>query len=136
MDPRIKKLFEGYEKFFSALDVEKQSRYFADNFISAGPKGTIAMSKQQFTQMATQMAEQYRKLGQTGAKILSMKEMPVSEHYTMVKTHWGATFQKTGDKLMEFDVSYLLQMTGPEPKIILFIAHQDEEQTMKELGLR
>jgi hypothetical protein len=45
------------------------------------------------------------------------------------------TFQKTGDKLIEFDVSYLVQKTVPEPKIILFIAHQDEEQAMKDLGL-
>jgi len=53
----------------------------------------------------------------------------------MVKVHWGVTFQKTGDKLIEFDVSYLVQKTGKEPKIILFIAHQDEQKAMQELGL-
>ncbi len=37
--------------------------------------------------------------------------------------------------MIEFDVSYLMQKTGPEPEIILFIAHQDEQQAMKELGL-
>jgi hypothetical protein len=44
-------------------------------------------------------------------------------------------FRKTKDRLIEFDVSYLVQKTGSEPKIILFIAHQDEQQAMKELGL-
>jgi hypothetical protein len=53
----------------------------------------------------------------------------------LVKVHWRARFRKAGDKLIEFDVSYLVQKTGPEPKIILFIAHQDEQQSMKELGL-
>ena len=53
----------------------------------------------------------------------------------MVKVHWGVTFQKTGDKLIEFDVSYLVQKTGKDPKIILFIAHQDEQKAMQELGL-
>ena len=37
--------------------------------------------------------------------------------------------------MIEFDVSYLVQKIGPEPEIILFIAHEDEEQAMKELGL-
>ena len=53
----------------------------------------------------------------------------------MVKVHWGVTFKKTGDKLIEFDVSYFVQKTGPEPKIIMFIAHQDEGKAMKELSL-
>ena len=61
--------------------------------------------------------------------------MPVSDNYSLVKVHWGAKFKKTGDKLIEFDVSYLVQKTGHEPKIILFIAHQDEEKAMEELGL-
>jgi hypothetical protein len=53
----------------------------------------------------------------------------------MVRVHWGVTFKKTGDNIIEFDVSYLVQKIGPEPKIILFVAHEDEEEAMKELGL-
>jgi hypothetical protein len=64
-----------------------------------------------------------------------MEETPISDQYSMVKVHWGVTFRKTGDRVIEFDVSYLVQNIGPEPKIILFIAHQDEEEAMKELGL-
>jgi hypothetical protein len=47
----------------------------------------------------------------------------------------GVTFRKTGDKLIEFDVSYRVQEIGKEPRIILFIAHQDEQKAMRELGL-
>ncbi len=46
----------------------------------------------------------------------------------MVTVHWGVTFKKTGTKLIEFDVTYFLQETNSEPKIIMFIAHQDEEK--------
>jgi hypothetical protein len=53
----------------------------------------------------------------------------------MVKVHWGVTFLKTGDRMIEFDVSYLVQKTGPEPEILLFIAHQDEEEAMRKLGI-
>jgi hypothetical protein len=136
MDPAVKKLFADYEKAFSALDIEKQVDFFADTFISAGPKGTIAQSRDQFMKLSRQFADYYRKLGQTGAKIISMTETPISDHYSSVAVHWGATFRKTGDQPVEFDVTYFVQKTDPQhPKIIMFIAHQDEEQAMKELGV-
>ncbi len=131
----VKKLFAEYEKAFNALEVEKQVPFFAEHFISAGPRGSIVHGRDEFAEMASKAAEFYRSVGQTSAKILSMDEKPISNEYSMVKVHWGVTFKKTGNKLIEFDVTYFIQKTGPEPKIIMFIAHQDEERAMKELGL-
>jgi ketosteroid isomerase-like protein len=133
-DP-IRKLFAEYEKAFNALDVEKQVPFFAEHFISAGPRGSIALGRDEFAKMASSAAEFYRSVGQKSAKILSMDETPISNDYSMVKIHWGVTFKKTGNKLIEFEVTYFIQKTGSEPKIIMFIAHQDEERAMKELGL-
>jgi|GEM_PF-195364 len=131
----IKGLFAEYEKAFAALDIEKNAGFFADTFISAGPRGAIAQSKTEFLRMAHQAAEFYKAVGQTSAKILSLQETAISNEYSLVKVHWGVTFRKTGTRMIEFDVSYLVQKIGPEPKIILFIAHEDEEKAMKELGL-
>jgi Uncharacterized conserved protein len=133
-DP-VQRLFNGYEKAFAELDTKKNAEYFADTFISAGPRGAISQSKAEFLSMAHQAADFYRSVGQTSARILTLQEVPISDGYSLVKVHWGVTFRTTGDRLIEFDVSYLLQLTGPEPRILLFIAHQDEEQAMKELGL-
>ncbi len=133
--PTVKRLFDEYEKAFSALDIEKSAQFFADSFISAGPKGTIANSKAELLKSADKASEFYKSVGQKSAKILTIDEAPITEMYSMVKVHWGVTFEKTGDKLVEFDVSYLIQKTGTEPKIILFIAHQDEQKAMEELGL-
>jgi|SRR5688572_961102 len=132
---KLEKMFTEYEKAFSTLDIRKNAEFFADTFISAGPKGTIAQSKEDFIKKAGQAAEFYKSVGQTSAKIISKNFIPISDHYTMATVHWGVMFQKTGDELVEFDVSYFVQETGGDPKIILFIAHQDEEAAMKELGL-
>ncbi len=134
-DPSIKKLFEEYEKAFRELDIQKNAEFFADAFISAGPRGAIAQSKTEFLTKAKQASDFYKSVGQESAKLISADEMPVSDNYSLVKVHWGVKFRKTKDRLIEFDVSYLVQKTGSEPKIILFIAHQDEQQAMKELGL-
>ena len=134
-DESVRKLFTEYENAFNALDLSKSAEYFADTFISAGPRGVIAQSKAQFLELAHPAAEFYKSLGQTSARILSMDETSISNEYSMVKVHWGVTFRKTGDKMIEFYVTYFVQKTGNEPKIIMFIAHQDEQKAMQELGL-
>jgi hypothetical protein len=135
MDAAVKKLFQDYARAFDTLEVEKQANYFADTFISAGPKGTIAQNRDEFMKLSGKARDFYRSVGQTGAEILSMKETPISKEYSMVTVHWGVTFEKTGDKPVEFDVSYFVQKTGDAPKIIMFIAHEDEDEAMKKLGL-
>jgi hypothetical protein len=129
------KFFKEYERAFNALDVEKQVPLFAEHFISAGPRGSIAQSRDEFANMASQAAEYYKSVGQTSAKILSMNETAISKEYSMIKVHWGVTFKKTGDRRIEFDVTYFIQNPETNPVIIMFIAHQDEEKAMKDLGL-
>jgi hypothetical protein len=131
----LQDLFGEYQKAFAALDIQKTAGFFADTFISAGPRGVIAQSKAEFLKLADQAADFYRRVGQTSARIISADEVPVSNEYSMVKVHWGVTFVKTGERLIEFDVSYFVYKSVPNPKIIMFIAHQDEQQAMQELGL-
>ena len=133
---RIDNLFKHYEKAFEKLDLKTISGFYADSFISAGPKGTIAQNKKEFEEKAELAAEFYRSVGQNSARIISKKIIPVSDQYCMVVVHWGVTFEKTGIKPVEFDVSYIVQDTEAEPKIILFISHQDEQEAMQELGLQ
>lgn len=135
MNSDIQELFATYEHAFSALDVARQADLFADSFLSAGPRGVIAGSKPQFMQMAEHAAAFYKSLGLSSAKILSMEETPISNEYSFVRVHWAVTFQKTGMKTVEFDVTYVVQLMDEEPKIILFITHQDEQQAMQELGV-
>ncbi len=131
----IKIFFSEYEKAFSELDLKKSAEFFADTFLSAGPNGTITNSKAEFLKEAHKASEFYKTVGQQSAKILTLNETLITDQYSMVKVHWGVTFHKTGSRLIEFDVSHIVQKVGLAPKIILFIAHQDEQKTMQELGL-
>ena len=129
-------LFKQYEEAFDKLDLKAIASYYADTFISAGPKGTISQNKKEFIEKAEQAASFYRSVGQTSARIVSKRVMPISNYYSMVVVRWGVTFEQTGSKQIEFDVSYIIQESGNDPKIILFIAHEDEEVAMKKLGLQ
>ena len=134
VDKRIKELFEDYGEAFSALALQKTAKLYAEDFIAAGPKGVISNTRDEFVKNADKAAEFYRSVGQERAEIKSIRETWFSENYVMVTIHWAAHF-KSLDKPVEFDVSYLVQLTDTKPKIILFISHEDEEEVMKELGL-
>lgn len=134
MDKRIDALFEGYGKAFSALEMRRIAGLYGEHFVAAGPTGVISQSREEFLDNADKAAEFYRSVGQESAKIISAKQTWFGENYAMVTIHWGVTF-KSLDKPVEFDVSYLVQLTDDKPRIILFISHEDEQETMKKLGL-
>jgi len=129
-------LFKEYETAFDKLDVKTISGYCADSFISAGPKGSITQSRKDYEKKAEQATKFYKSVGRKSAKIISKRVMPICNDYSMVVVRWGITFDKTGNKLIEFDTSYIIQEIGNEPKIILLISHEDEEEAMKKLALQ
>lgn len=135
MDNRLERLFDGYGQSLSALEMRRVAHLYSDDFIAAGPKGVISQSRKEFLDNADKAAEFYRGIGQQKAEMKAATETWYSEHYAMVTIHWAVTF-KTLPTPVEFDVSYLVQMTDDTPKIILYISHEDEGEKMKELGLQ
>jgi len=129
-------LFKEYETAFDKLDVKTISGYCADSVISAGPKGSIAQSRKDYEKKAEQTNKFYKSVGRNSARIISKRVMPICNDYSMVVVRWGVTFDKTGNKLIEFDMSYIIQETGSDPKIILLISHEDEETAMTKLVLK
>jgi ketosteroid isomerase-like protein len=131
----IKQLFTDYARAFDKLDFNTQARFFADTFMMAGPAGAVSKNKAEFLRKADKAATFYKSVGQTSARLLSMDEKPISPDYVIVKTHWGVTFQKTGNNPVEFDVSYIVHKKHGGPEIILAISHEDEQKAMQKLGL-
>ena len=128
-------LFKQYETAFNELDLKTISGYYSDTFISAGPKGIIAQSKKEFGEKAEQAVDFYRRVGRKSARIISKRIMPLCDKFSMVVVRWGVTFEKTGTKIMEFDMSYIVYEAEDNPMVILFISHEDEEEAMTKLGL-
>lgn len=133
---KIDVFFEEYEKAFNNLDLPAITKYYPESFIAAGPKGAIVQTKKNFEDAAEQAAAYYRSVGQKSGRIISKKIIPISNEYCMVTVHWATTYEKTGDKLVEFAVTYIIQQLGNDLSVVLFIGHQDEEEAMKKLGLQ
>src|SRR6187551_944974 len=132
---QLDNLFRDYEAAFDKLDLKKISGYCADNFISAGPGGSIAQNRKEHEKKAELAIKFYKSVGRNSERIISKRVMPICNEYTMVVIRWGVTVEKNDSKQIEFDVSYIIQETDIDPKRILLISHEDEQVAMKKLGL-
>lgn len=132
---QIDSLFNQYEIAFDKLDMKTISGYCADSFMSAGPKGSVTQSRMEFENGAGETIDFYKSIGRSSARILSKRVMPICNEYSMVVVRWGMTFEKTGARVIEFDKSYIIQEIDSDPRIILLISHDDEQETIKKLEL-
>lgn len=134
MDPRLERLFADYGKSFDALEMRRIAGLYAENFVAAGPGGVISQNREAFLANADKAAEFYRSVGQKSAEMKGTRECWFGDKYVMVTVHWAVRFETLPDPV-EFEVSYLVQLTDAHPRIILFISHEDEAEAMRRLGL-
>lgn len=133
---QIDRLFSQYEHAYDKLDLKTISGYCADSFISAGPKGSTTQNRIEYEKGANDTIDFYKSTGRNSARIISKRVMPICNEYSLVVVRWGLTFEKTGARVVEFDKSYIVQEIDEEPRIILLISHEDEEATIKKLGIQ
>ncbi|MGZ4908023.1 MAG: nuclear transport factor 2 family protein [Halobacteriota archaeon] len=135
IDQKLQRFFTEFERVIGEHDFEKLGALYADSFISAGPSGNAIRTRADLLAQARNASTFYESVGQTSLKILSMQQTPITECYSLVKVSWGATFRATGDRVVEFVDSYVVQVIEEAPKIIALIAHQDERAVLKRLGV-
>lgn len=139
----INRFFEAYAARFNQalsgedIDVDAVAGAFADCFIEAGPMG-IALGKndESFRKAIPEGYDFYRKIGTKSMQILSKDTLPLDEFHTMVRVHWKARYEPADGKRKEidFDVIYLLQTIGTNPKIFVYITG-DEQKALRDNGL-
>lgn len=132
----IELFFRKYENVYNRQQFKEQATMFAKFLVAAGPQGAACHKNNFFTRMlyAWGLRKWYKKTGLESMKIIAMEQKPISNDYCLIKIHWGAMFEKTMEKLIQFDVSYVVRITG-KMEIVMYIAHEDERKSLKALGI-
>lgn len=136
--PFIERFFQEYERGTNTFEPGLVTSQFAEVFIGAGPNGVVAGSNdEEFRAVIPQRKAFMEQIGFKQAEILSLDESVIDEHYTMVAVQWRMTFEKEPGQPLpaEFEIVYFLFIEEELPKIVLYIAHDDEEETMRQMGL-
>jgi hypothetical protein len=134
----IQQFFKDYEEGANTFDPDLVTSQFAEVFIGGGPKGVFdGQNDERFREAIPKRKAFMEQIGFQAAKILSLDETVLDDHYTMVAVQWRMTFAKDGGTAQdaEFEILYFLFIQNEQPRIVMYISHDDEKETMREMGL-
>jgi hypothetical protein len=119
------------------VDVEATAAAFADCFVEASPKGVqCGQNDDQFREVIPKGFDFYRSIGTKTMKIVSLETTLLDDFHALARVHWEAFYERKDGRQerIEFDVIYLVQRTGDQPRIFAYVTG-DEEKLYQEKGL-
>jgi len=137
-DGGMQQWFRDYADAVSRFDADRVSRQYADCYVEAGPRGsTCIRNDDTFRSAIDRKRELFESLGFKSAKAVTVEDSRLDQNYSMVKVHWQMEFEnKPGRRIdAEFDNTYFVRHQGYDAQVVCYISHQDEEATMRDLGL-
>ena len=142
METSVRKLFERYERVFNAalhgaVDMDDVAGLYAAEFIAASPAGVMTgKNDEQLKQVMAQGYARYRAIGTKEMRIRGLRISPMDEHHCVAHVAWRATYVRSDkpDVTIDFDVHYLVQQIGAEPKVFGWVSG-DEQAVLKEHGI-
>ena len=135
-DTVLKEFFESYGVISCSGDLKPLTGFYADSFMVAGPEGSAAFrNDESFVQWLEQLRQTNERSGLKSMRIVAFNEFPISGQYKGATVTWGAQFEKTGEELIEFNITYFVHLPEALPKIIMYISERSQEALMREKGL-
>ena len=133
----IRALFDAYAKTLNDHRLVESQQFFAASFMVGSPTGSSLATNDAARRSVIANEDDFYKntLGMTSARITFIEETSLGDHHVFVRTRWGCTFAKTGAKVTDFPLSFIVDRTGPAPKIIVHVVEADEPQMFRDLGL-
>lgn len=142
MEQAVRQLFERYESVFNralggVVDMEELAALYASEFIGAAPAGVRAgKNDAQFRQVMAQGYDHYRAIGTKHMRVRDIRLTPIDELHCLAHVAWTATYVRKDrpDVAIDFEVHYLVQILGGEPKVFGWISG-DEQALLKKHGI-
>jgi hypothetical protein len=142
METSVRKFFERYERFFKQslggdMDTTELASLYASHFIGASPAGVMTgKNDKRLRQVMAQGYAHYQAIGTKEMRIRNVATSPIDEHHCVAHVAWTAIYarQDQTDITIDFDVHYLVQKLGAEPKIFGWVSG-DEQAVLRKHGI-
>lgn len=132
----IENFFERYANTALHGIPSELAEFYGRNFVVVGPKESMAYANDE--KFLTWLENVQNFNNQTRLEKMFLRKVRsnmVGKHTIQATVTWGVIYRKTGNKIIEFDIHYILEKFHDEMKIILYVSDDDQEQLMKELGI-
>ncbi|HEX4136946.1 MAG TPA: hypothetical protein VHY84_20210 [Bryobacteraceae bacterium] len=129
--------FQDYAASSAEPSAARTAAFYTDTFMVAGPRGSAAFKNDgNFAIWLRQLYEYNQQVGLLSMSVVSIQEpVLLSPLHILATVEWGARFQKTSDRLITFRITYLLENSNGQWKIISYISEKDQEEEMRNAGL-
>jgi hypothetical protein len=137
VDSSLKLFFRDYAVASVESPVARIPAFYADSFLVCGPRGSaVFKNDEKFVEWLGQIHEFNQRTGMISMEVVSLEEpLSLSVCNLLARVVWGARFRKTGDRLITFQIAYLLERAGDTWRILAYVSQKDQGDEMRELGL-
>ena len=136
MSLSLSAFFKRYAGISMGPQPEHLAGLYAPTFIVGGPQGSRAFTNDSlFIDWLRQVGDFNRRHGMRSLTAVSIREATLSPLHVLARVTWGAQFDKTGDRLIEFEIAYLLEQAREDWTILSYISRSDQNEEMKREGL-
>jgi hypothetical protein len=140
----MKNISTPIQRFFAALalhmdkgNVPEIIACYAEVFLACGPQGAQSVRAADFALALPKRYSLFESLGCRSTELIGIKENWLDARYVSARTQWRLTFERPGKEALSLigDSTFLID-TGVEPfRIIVYLAHQDFLETLKQHGI-
>src|ERR1700722_345434 len=134
----VGRFFQLYAQKSSEDDIPALVSQFTDPFISADPHGTHCVRVEDFAAALPRRKFLFDRLGCKPAVLTSLHETQLDARYVLAKTTWGFEFARENSRESEevlADSTFLIDTGAEEFKIVMYMAHQDIMQVLRDRGI-
>jgi hypothetical protein len=132
----VSRFFALYARHNNEGDVAAIVSHFADPFLSANPQGTQCVRVADFAAALPKRKELFDRLQCRPTELVDLEETALDTRYVLAKTRWRMVFaRESAPTELLVNSTFLMDMGGDEPKIAMYMAHQDIFQLIRERGI-
>jgi hypothetical protein len=134
----VGRFFQLYAQKSSEDNIPALVSQFADPFVSADPHGTRCVRVEDFAAALPKRKLLFDRLGCRPAALVSLDETQLDARYVLAKTTWRFEFARADSdeaKQVFTDSTFLVDTGGDEFKIVMYMAHQDIMQVLRDRGI-
>jgi len=133
----LRSFFAAFERESAAPDVDGLARLYAPAILVAGPNGSQIVSRDDLLRAIPKRKQMFEAAGHRSTKLASLQETRLDDRYTLARTEWQWQFAPSGDAPTELTLpsTFIVDRSGSEPRIVLYMMHHDIARLLKEHGL-
>jgi hypothetical protein len=134
--PDVDGFFRRYGEAALSGEPARTSALYAPRFFVAAPTGSAFFDNdERFLEWLKSVHVYNQNTGLESMTVVHVDERVLSELHSIATVRWGARYAMTGDELLEFEITYLLERKDSDYVVLGYISHADQEEAMRAHGL-